>query len=885
MKESQLIGNILADEEGHQLQRRQRRERDPLAEAKASVIRSSSAPPVVPESNFPPPSPLSGENLSPQDPRLDPGYYAYYYSNRAINPRLPPPLVTPYPGNYNQIQFLKKDQEVDDPPTEEDLSLNGELSSNNSSVSWPVGLEDKPKSLVDKIQKDFPRTPSPIHQGKLVNRDEPLANPAYTNQARTNVQNQQMNNSQLQQQQQQQQQLQQLQQQQQQQQQQMNQHQQMNNVQVQNVVQPQPQPGRSQILQRPALVQPQPLSPMYYPEQTLELSLNLQNLSLNSQNENVGMQSQQSQKGNARFKSPRNIMEENYDRSNEIQANMGGGLPANNMNSMNNMNNGRTGLPQSYNNMGYYQNVGVGGLYQFPMGMGPAMGPAMVPLMSYQLPINLNNNPNTASANNKDNNNLKQNNLYNNNVNTGRNVASMMPDYYPTGSVWDEPQNHIMNQNMNNQKQINMNNVYNQQPFIQGRANEIQSHNNQINHMNVPRVNDPRMTIQTNQRPNQFYQQQPQQPQPPQPTSPLQLNPNPNSKSSSRSSLLEEFRNNKNKTYHLQDIVDHIVEFSQDQHGSRFIQQKLETATVAEKQLVFKEILPHALQLMVDVFGNYVIQKFFEHGTTEQKRILVEFLGDKLQGHVLELSLQMYGCRVIQKALEVIDIDQQAKLCKELEGHVMRCVKDQNGNHVIQKCIEKIPPHLIQFIVDAFYGNVYQLATHSYGCRVIQRILEHCTEAQIAPILDELMRCCISLVQDQYGNYVIQHVLERGKPRDKAMIISKIRGQILQLSQHKFASNVVEKCVQYAGPTERSLILEEILGNGKGEGSALLIMMKDQYANYVIQKIIDVVDPHQRDVLIARIKPHLATLRKYTYGKHIINRVEKYEQQHGIIPV
>ena len=59
------------------------------------------------------------------------------------------------------------------------------------------------------------------------------------------------------------------------------------------------------------------------------------------------------------------------------------------------------------------------------------------------------------------------------------------------------------------------------------------------------------------------------------------------------------------------------MEFSGDQHGSRFIQQKLETATAAEKQMVFKEILPNALQLMVDVFGNYVIQKFFEHGSFE----------------------------------------------------------------------------------------------------------------------------------------------------------------------------------------------------------------------------------------------------------------------------
>lgn len=48
---------------------------------------------------------------------------------------------------------------------------------------------------------------------------------------------------------------------------------------------------------------------------------------------------------------------------------------------------------------------------------------------------------------------------------------------------------------------------------------------------------------------------------------------------------------------------------STDQYGSRFIQQKLETATVEEKNMVYQEIMPQALALMTDVFGNYVIQK------------------------------------------------------------------------------------------------------------------------------------------------------------------------------------------------------------------------------------------------------------------------------------
>ena len=49
------------------------------------------------------------------------------------------------------------------------------------------------------------------------------------------------------------------------------------------------------------------------------------------------------------------------------------------------------------------------------------------------------------------------------------------------------------------------------------------------------------------------------------------------------------------------------MDFSGDQHGSRFIQQKLESATGEEMEIVFDEIVPqYAVQLMQDVFGNYV---------------------------------------------------------------------------------------------------------------------------------------------------------------------------------------------------------------------------------------------------------------------------------------
>ncbi|TGZ65744.1 hypothetical protein CRM22_005714 [Opisthorchis felineus] len=361
-----------------------------------------------------------------------------------------------------------------------------------------------------------------------------------------------------------------------------------------------------------------------------------------------------------------------------------------------------------------------------------------------------------------------------------------------------------------------------------------------------------------------------------------------NSAPTNRSALLEEFRNSNGRFQQvtLSQLRDHMVEFARDQHGSRFIQQKLETASTAEKNAVFAEILPHSGKLMTDVFGNYVIQKFFEFGTKEQK----ELLSQRLQGHVVEFATQMYGCRVIQKALESVPPDTKIRIVSELRPYVTRCVKDQNGNHVIQKCIECVQPAELDFIIAAFRGQVVSLSSHPYGCRVIQRILEHCLAEQTRPILEELHEGVDHLVKDQYGNYVIQHVLEHGLPGDKSRIIQSLRGRVPTLSAHKFASNVMEKAIANAQPSERAILIDEILHpptclNLSGESvttpsssnSSLIDMMKDQYANYVVQRMLELAEMDQRRSLISRIQPIQNLLRKFNYGKHIIAKLEKYK--------
>lgn len=304
-----------------------------------------------------------------------------------------------------------------------------------------------------------------------------------------------------------------------------------------------------------------------------------------------------------------------------------------------------------------------------------------------------------------------------------------------------------------------------------------------------------------------------------------------------RSQLLEDFRMNSktNKRYELKDIYNHVVEFSGDQHGSRFIQQKLETANSDEKEQVFKEIQPNLLQLMTDVFGNYVIQKLFEHGNQSQKKVLA----NQMKGHVLHLSMQMYGCRVVQKAFEHVLIDQQASLVKELNGpnlQILKVVKDQNGNHVVQKAIERIPGEHIQFIVDAHRGHVMKMSTHQYGCRVVQRMLEYCQPKAKRMILNELLENIQPLILDSYGNYVVQHIIEGGELQDRRRIVNIVLSNLVNFSKHKFASNIVEKSIECADSDQRMAILRGLTVQDSNGQTPVLDLMSDQYGNYVLRE-------------------------------------------------
>jgi len=196
-------------------------------------------------------------------------------------------------------------------------------------------------------------------------------------------------------------------------------------------------------------------------------------------------------------------------------------------------------------------------------------------------------------------------------------------------------------------------------------------------------------------------------------------------------------------------------------------------------------------------------------------------------------SFSRNSCRVIQKALLVLDQASVCKIITELQDieEVIPFIFDPNGNHVIQRAIQIMSNfaksaadhgdidaavnlmHQIKFIIDDVAANVEQLSKHRYGCRVVQRAIEYCPDEQRDEVLMKILSCHRNLIEDQFGNYVIQQALTIGSEEIITAIVESLTegDAIFKISKHKYASNVVEAMLTSATAHHKEAILSAML--------------------------------------------------------------------------
>ncbi|OAA59257.1 Armadillo-like helical [Cordyceps fumosorosea ARSEF 2679] len=319
----------------------------------------------------------------------------------------------------------------------------------------------------------------------------------------------------------------------------------------------------------------------------------------------------------------------------------------------------------------------------------------------------------------------------------------------------------------------------------------------------------------------------------------------------------------------LESFRSQIYDLCKDQHGCRYLQKKLEERNPDQVHMIWLETNQHVIELMTDPFGNYLCQKLLEFCNDDERTVLIQNASQDM----VRIALNQHGTRALQKMIEYVNTPQQVHLIIEaLQNRVVELIQDLNGNHVIQKCLNKLTSADAQFIFDAVGKNCIEVGTHRHGCCVLQRCIDHASGDQKQKLVRAITAQARILVQDPFGNYVVQYIIDLNEPTFTEPVVATFKGCIGQLSRHKFSSNVIEKCLRCAQPPSKDMIVGEMLVPAEIER-----LLRDSFANYVIQTALEFATPQLKYQLVEAIRPFLPQIRTTPYGRRIQAKISAYD--------
>lgn len=242
----------------------------------------------------------------------------------------------------------------------------------------------------------------------------------------------------------------------------------------------------------------------------------------------------------------------------------------------------------------------------------------------------------------------------------------------------------------------------------------------------------------------------------------------------------------------------------------------------------------------------------------------------KLAGHLPEFARDQVGSRFLQKCLDAAGEAEFQQAAHELSPHASSLIVDAYGNYVVQRLLERSTPEQRRALVSAVLTPqaLIPLCKGEYGCRVVAKMLEVAARDQQEIIMQRLRQEDVkSLVMDAHANHVMQKLVETQSEAKKEFVVQYFAGRAVKSATNKYACRVLLKIIEHGGTSEavRSL-LQELLPH-------ITQLMDDQFANYVVQTILEFGTPEEVQAVISTLSGHYVSMSMQKFASNVVERV------------
>ncbi|KAJ3085237.1 hypothetical protein HK100_009115, partial [Physocladia obscura] len=322
-------------------------------------------------------------------------------------------------------------------------------------------------------------------------------------------------------------------------------------------------------------------------------------------------------------------------------------------------------------------------------------------------------------------------------------------------------------------------------------------------------------------------------------------------------------------------------------------------SAIRSRNQLLDAVKPQALSLMRNRFGNFLMQRCLEYGTRDQVKVIVGLMAldvcddeikltivNELFRAIPETITHRFACHVWQRVFETkwgvlptshpSALDHFALTATIIDPPLQQQQQQQQQQQINLTFSNR--SKIVARVDAALKGQWHLVANDENGSLVVQCVFENCADSDKREIVKEVLVYAADIAKGQWGNWVIQHLLDHGTPGDKSHIFKVVARNVYSMSVDQFASKVVEKVLKSCQRRELYDIVDVVISSNMRENGSpgILDMMNNQYANYVVQHMLTLSDPSQREICVRLIAPHLPVLRGSKYGQRVAAIVEKH---------
>ncbi|BGP36005.1 meiotic PUF protein 1 [Rhodotorula toruloides] len=294
-----------------------------------------------------------------------------------------------------------------------------------------------------------------------------------------------------------------------------------------------------------------------------------------------------------------------------------------------------------------------------------------------------------------------------------------------------------------------------------------------------------------------------------------------------------------------------------DQQCSLFLQQKVKSTTQGKRQEIFDAVGKHIRELSFSKFGNFLVSRCLEAGDKQ----LAQAYEDSLAGHFLALSLDPFGCHVLQKLLDCGGAPTKARVIEELLPHP-ETLQSRNACHVWNRVLTSPnPPTFFRRLAEMGKGLWREVVKEDGGSLIVQHMIEDWHEAHTSVVAREILERVEDVAQTACGSLIIGHLIDR----NALPFCTKIMKHAPTLATDNFAANLVDKCIRLGrtAPIGMSGFLDEITKTSDEEVPLLLRIASHATGVQLLAGILNgSTSPREKDKLVRCIKRFQVELLK-----------------------